>query len=151
MLHQTDKRLDRTKTESAKMQYQETNTLRQLAKSWNNLDTSFIERELADDFIYKSQWVLTPIEGKREFLSYLHSKFTAIKTAMQSQTMTVTAEIALHTSMQNRPCIVLTQITSDAIKQVSVLIKIQERKIKRIDVCFIPDPTEAELTGEFPK
>jgi hypothetical protein len=134
-----------------KMIYQETETLRQLAKCWNNLDISFIERELAEDFIYESQWVLTPIEGKREFLSYLHSKFTAIKTAMQSQIMTVTAEIALHPSMQNRPCIVLTQITSEGIRQVSLLIKIQERKIKRIDVCFIPDPTEAELTGEFPK
>ena len=133
------------------MQHQETNTLRQSAKSWNNLDTSFIETELADDFIYESQWVLTPIEGKSEFLSYLHSKFTAIKKAMQSQTMTVTAEIALHPAMQNRPCIVLTQITSEGIRQVSVLINIQERKIKRIDVCFIPDPTEAELTGEFPK
>ena len=133
------------------MSYQETENLRQLAKSWNNLDTSFIEKELAHDFIYESQWVLTPIEGKGEFLSYLQSKFTAIKTAMQSQTMTVTAEIALHPSLQNRPCIVLTQITSEEIRQVSVLIKIQEQKIKRIDVCFIPDPTEAELTGEFPK
>lgn len=133
------------------MKYQEKEFLSQLAKSWNNLDISFIERELADDFIYESQWVLTPIEGKREFLSYLHSKFTAIKTAMELQTMTVTAEIALHPSMQNRPCIVLTQITSEGIRQVSVLVNIQENKIKRIDVCFIPDPTEAVLTGEFPK
>ncbi len=133
------------------MQKEETNNLRQLAKSWNNLDTSFIEKELADDFIYESQWVLTPIEGKREFLSYLNSKFTAIKTAMQSKTMTITAEIAVQPSMSNRPCIVLTQITSEGIRQVSMLIKIQERKIKRIDVCFIPDPTVAELTGEFPK
>ena len=133
------------------MQKEETNNLRQLAKSWNNLDTSFIEKELADDFIYESQWVLTPIEGKREFLSYLNSKFTAIKTAMQSKTMTITAEIAVQPSMSNRPCIVLTQITSEGIRQVSMLIKIQERKIKRSDVCFIPDPTVAELTGEFPK
>lgn len=133
------------------MIYQETEALRQLAKCWNNLDKCFIEKELADDFIYESQWVLTPIEGKVEFISYLHSKFIAIKTAMQSQTMTVTAEIALLPSMQNRPCIVLTQITSQGIRQVAVLIKIQQNKIKRIDVCFIPDPTEAELTGEFPK
>lgn len=70
---------------------------------------------------------------------------------MQSQIITVTAEIALHPSMQNRPCIVLTQITSEGIRQVSLLIKIEDRKIKRIDICFIPDPTEAELTGEFPK
>jgi hypothetical protein len=130
---------------------QETETLRQLAKSWNNLDTSFIEKELADDFIYESQWGLIPIEGKGEFLSYLNSKFIAIKTAMQLQTMTVTAEIALHPSIQYRPCIVLTQITSEGISKVSLLIKIQESKIKRLDVCFIPDPSEAKLTGEFPK
>lgn len=130
---------------------QEAKYLRKLAKSWNNLDTSFIENELADDFIYESQWVLSPIEGKREFLSYLHSKFNAIKNAMQSQIMAVTAELASHPSMQNRPCIVLTQITPEGVRQVSVLIDIKERKIKRIDVCFIPDPTEAELTGEIPK
>ena len=133
------------------MVYQETETLRKLAKSWNNLDTSFIESELADDFIYESQWVLTPIEGKKEFLSYLQSKFTAIKKAMQSQTMTVTAELALHPSMQNKPCIVLSQITEEGIRQVLILVNFQQSKIKRIDVCFIPDPTEAELTGEFPK
>lgn len=133
------------------MQQEEANTLRLIAKSWNNLDTRFIERELADDFIYESQWVLTPIEGKGAFLSYIHSKFTSIKNAMRSQTMTVTAELALLPSMQNRPCIILTQITSEEIRQVSVLVNIQGGKIKRIDVCFIPDPKEAELTGEFPK
>jgi hypothetical protein len=126
-------------------------TLRQLAKSWNNLDTSFIESELADDFIYESQWVLVPIVGKNEFLSYLHSKFTAIKTSMQSQVISVTAEIAIHPSMHDRPIIVLTQLTLEGVRQVSLLIKVEEKKIKRIDVCFIPDPTEAELTGEFPQ
>lgn len=125
--------------------------LRKLAKSWNNLDTGYIEAELANDFIYESQWVLTPIEGKRGFLSYLHSKFSAIKNAMQTQIMTVTAELGLIPSMQNRPCIVLTQITSEGTRQVSVLIGIRKDKIKRIDVCFIPDPSEAELTGEIPK
>jgi hypothetical protein len=133
-----------------KMFYQEKESLRKLAKSWNNLDISFIEKELAEDFIFESQWVFTPIKGKSEYLSYLNSKFIAIKTAMRSQSMTVKAEIALHPAMQNRPCIVLTQITKDKISKVSVLIEIQKKKIKRIDVCFIPDPTDAHLTGEFP-
>jgi hypothetical protein len=65
--------------------------------------------------------------------------------------ISVTAEIALHPSMQDRPIIVLTQLTLEGVRQVSLLIKVEEKKIKRIDVCFIPDPTEAELTGEFPK
>lgn len=132
------------------MIHQETEFLRQLAKSWNNLDTSFIETVLANDFTYESQWVLTPIEGKKFFLSYLHSKFQAIKSAMQKEPMTITAELALHPAMQNKPCIVLTQITGEGIRQVSLLIKMEQKKIKRIDVCFVPAPTEAELTGEFP-
>lgn len=135
----------------SKMIYQETETLRELAKSWNNLDTSFIEKHLSDDFVYESQWVLTPIEGKREFLNYLQSKFQAIKSTMQKETMIVSAELASHPAMQNRPIIVLTQITKEGIRQVSLLIKIENDKLKRIDVCFIPDPSEAELTGEFPK
>lgn len=147
---QTDSRIDETKR-IWKVENQEITTLRHLAKSWNNLNTSFIESELADDFVYESQWVLMPIVGKKEFLTFLHSKFTAIKTAMQSQMISVTAEIALHPSMQDRPIIVLTQLTLEGVRQVSLLIKVEEKKIKRIYVCFIPDPTEAELTGEFPK
>lgn len=135
----------------SKIIYKEKELLRQLAKSWNNLDTRFIQNELDDEVIYESQWVLTPIEGKENFLSYFNSKFSAIKKTMLSNTMTVTAEIALQPSMQDRPCIVLTQITSEGINQVSVLIKLKEYKIKRIDICFIPDPTEAHLSGEFPK
>jgi hypothetical protein len=132
------------------MRQQEINKLRLLAKSWNNLETSFIERELADDFIYESQWGLTPIVGKKSFLFYLQSKFTAIKAAINLDITNVTAELAFCPSIQNRPCIVLKQITNESISKVSVLIKIQDRKIKRIDICFIPDPFDAELTGEFP-
>ena len=131
--------------------YQELETLKKLAKSWNNLDTSFIENELADDIVYESQWVLIPIEGKVEFLSYFKSKFSAIKSSLQSNIMIVNADIALQPSLNNRPCIVLTQITSEETRQVTVLLEIQNLKIKRIDVCFIPDPKQALLIGEFPK
>lgn len=70
---------------------------------------------------------------------------------MDSQSMVVTAEIAFQPSLNNRPCIVLIQTTVEETRQVSILIEIQEKKIKRINLCFIPDPREAELTGEFPK
>src|SRR5690554_6830110 len=133
------------------MSYYELENLRKLARSWNNLDISFIQKELNDDFIFESQWVLSPIKGEVEFLSYLQSKFAAIKDSMRSPTMVVTAEIAFQPSLNNRPCIVLTQTTLEETRQVSILIEIQEKKIKRIDVCFIPDPREAELTGEIPK
>jgi hypothetical protein len=134
-----------------KMIQQETESLKKLARSWNNLDTSFIEKELAENFTYESQWVLMPIKGNKAFLNYLQSKFQAIKSAMRRETMSVTAELALHPAIQHKPIIVLTQITREGVKQVSLLIKTENEKISRIDVCFIPDPNEAALTGEFPK
>lgn len=133
------------------MIHQETESLKKVAKSWNNLDTSFIEKELAEDFTYESQWVSIPIKGSKAFLIYLLSKFQAIKSAMQKETMSVTAELAIHPAIQHKPIIVLTQITGNGIRQVSILVKTENEKIGRIAVCFIPDPSEAELTGEFPK
>lgn len=133
------------------MIHHEREILRELAKSWNNLDTSYIENFLADDFIYESQWVLKPVAGKELFISYLQSKFKAIKSAMQKEQMSVSAELAIHPAMESKACIVLTQITGELIRKVSLIIKIEQEKIKRIDVCFIPDPDEAELSGEFPK
>ncbi len=133
------------------MIYQETETLRLLAKSWNNLDTRHIEEVLSENFIYESQWVLMPIKGNKEFLDYLQAKFKAIKSAMQKGAMYVTAEIAFHPAIQFKPIIVITQITGEGVRQVSVLTKTENNKISRIDVCFIPDPSEAKLTGELPK
>jgi len=124
--------------------------LKLIAKSWNSLDISFIEAALADDLIYESQWVLVPIEGKESYLSYLNSKFQAIKAEMNSDPMNIKAELTLHPSIQNKPGIVITQVTKSCIRQVSLLITIQKSTIKRIDVCFIPDPAEAILIDEFP-
>jgi hypothetical protein len=133
------------------MKNYEIENLRRIAKSWNKLDTSFLAGILSDDFIYESQWVLTPLVGSDQFLAYLNSKFTAIKNAMNNQVITVSAEMAFYNEITKRPCLILTQITLEGMRQVSVLIKTKAEKISRIDVCFIPDPSEAILTGEFPK
>ncbi|MBS1631693.1 MAG: hypothetical protein JST10_03870 [Bacteroidetes bacterium] len=133
------------------MENYEIELLRYLAKSWNNLDVSFIEEILTDDFIYESQWVLSPLVGKQQFLSYLNAKFSAIKKARNTQIMTVSAEMAFHKDTSERPCLILSQITNDGIRQVSVLVESVGNKMKRIDVCFIPDPSKALLTGEIPK
>ena len=45
----------------------ESEYLEMLAKSWNNLDVSFIEPVLAGDVVYESQWVLTPLKGKNRY------------------------------------------------------------------------------------
>lgn len=133
------------------MKNYEIELLRYLAKSWNNLDVSFIEEILTDDFIYESQWVLNPLVGKQQFLSYLNAKFSAIKKVRNTQIMTVSAEMAFHKDISERPCLILSQITNEGFRQVSVLVESVGNKMKRIDVCFIPDPTDAILTGEIPR
>ncbi len=121
----------------------EIENLKLIARTWNNLDVSFIEPILSDNFTYESQWVLIPINGKDSFLSYLNSKFLAIKAVMDSELMKVNAELVLFPSLLDRPGLVITQTTKDDVKKVSLLIKIHESKINRIDICFIPDPSEA--------
>jgi hypothetical protein len=145
-------RLSKTQqNQDAFMQYTESQLLVQLAKCWNNLDVSFIENHLADDITYESQWVFTPIKGKANFWPYLKSKFQAIKTAVQQGKMQVSAELAIHPSLPGKQCLVLTQTTS--LEDVSVLIVIEllDDLISRIDICFIPEPDDAILSGIQPK
>ena len=53
--------------------------VKNIAKSWNNLDTRFIEKKLSNNFIYKSEWMTNSINGKETYLSYLKLKFEALK------------------------------------------------------------------------
>jgi hypothetical protein len=122
-----------------------------LAKSWNNLDISFIEPVLSENVIYESQWILIPLTGKDSVMSFLISKFDSIKEAVLSNDMLILAETAQFTEANNRPCIVLTQAHDNEIRRVTVLIKIQSDRIQRIDVCFSPNPLTAVPTGKLPK
>lgn len=133
------------------MQYTESQLLVQFAKCWNNLDVSFIEDHLAEDITYESQWVFTPIKGKANFLPYLHSKFQAIKTTIQKGKMHVSAELAIHPALAGKECLVLTQSTIKEDVSVLIVIELLNDLIYRIDVCFIPDPDNAMLSGIQPK
>lgn len=48
-------------------------------KAWNNLDATYIESCLSDDFVYSSQMVLADLNGKDEYLKYIKAKFNAFK------------------------------------------------------------------------
>lgn len=122
----------------------------QLAKSWNNLEVSFIEHLLAEDFTYESQWVISPIRGKENFLPYLKLKFQAISTEINNGEMQVSAELANHPDLQGKDCIVLAQTTKTEVLHVLIVIELYEKLISRIDICFIPDPETAILTGNQP-
>jgi hypothetical protein len=132
------------------MCYTEEYLLIQLAKTWNNLDISFIEHFLAEDFTYESQWVFSPIHGKDNFLPYLKSKFQAIETAIKNSGMKVYAELATHPDLHEKQCIVLTQTLVQETVSVLIVIEVRSEQISRIDICFIPNPETAKLSGIQP-
>ncbi len=121
--------------------------LRKIAQAWNNLDVSYIEEEVADEVIYTSQWVFESIEGKNKLLDYLQGKFATIKSRVLSDQMKLSAELA---SFTDGPCIVLKQEFKDRTDKSTLLIKTMDHKIQQIDLCFIPDPEAAKLSGEIP-
>jgi len=49
------------------------------AKAYNNLNASYLEPALADQFEYSSFWILETLKGKEEFLAYFAGKMDLIK------------------------------------------------------------------------
>lgn len=123
-----------------------------LAKAWNNLDVSFIENLLIDEFKYASQWVFDEMNGKINYLDYLSAKFESIKNGIKENGDEIFAELAIVTEgFPNKPCIVLTQIRGNNVMKVTLLIEAMNEMIGRIDMCAIPTPESAILTGLIPK
>jgi hypothetical protein len=119
--------------------------LRAYAKMMNTLDTSHLEPLLADDFHYASQWVFSEIESKQDYLEYIVPKLTTIK---QSGNATF-AEMGWLDQEFLGPCVVLAQRDKDNLVAV-VLAKLEDGKIKRLDICGAPSPHSARRTGEYP-
>jgi len=141
----------RTSKKSKNMVNQELNNLRNFARCWNSLDSNSLKDTLSNDVVYYSQWTTSEIVGKNNFLEYLQSKFDAIKVAMQSTLITLTAELAIHPGVNNRSCIALKQISADGITLVLILLVNTDDKISRIDSCYISNTSELLMTGECPK
>lgn len=134
-------------------------------KAWNRLDSRYIENSFTKDFVYSSQMVLTDLNGKEAYLSYIKAKFYALRNGDNR----VTAELGYY---ENEPCFVLTQTLSNPlgapfgnpdyisespnqplVKEVvaTVLIKFENELIKSAIMCVIPGIRSIKRTGFFPK
>ncbi len=131
------------------MKNTELNLLKKLESSWNDLSTDHIESFLADDIIYESQFVMTPIKGKSAVIKYLKKKFRTIRKEMRQNHSNHNADIGYLPLFNMRPCIVLSQTIADKKSQVTILIEVRKSLISRIDICFIPDPCEVMFTSDF--
>lgn len=115
------------------------------AEMLNSCDSSNFETLLADDLRSSSQVVLTDITSKDEYVSYIREK---LKTIKQSNAK-VFAELGeLHTYGHTN-CVILAQNNKDNLIGVAY-ITIADNLIKRIDLCTVPPPSQANRTGIYP-
>jgi len=129
----------------------EEDLIKELAKAWNNLNVSFIENLLIDDFRYASQWVVEEMKGKDNYINFISTKFQKIRESIAENGDKIIAEIGYCTQgFPNKPCIVLTQISGNEKSPATLLIETDNGLIKRIDMCAIPAPETAKLTGLIP-
>jgi hypothetical protein len=119
--------------------------LRAYAAMMNTLDASHLEPLLADDFHYASQWVFAEIESKSAYLEYILPKLDAIRKSGG----TAWAEMGWLDHEFPGPCVVMAQGGKDNLLAV-VLAKVEDGKIKRLDLCGVPSPHSARRTGEYP-
>ena len=116
------------------------------AAMMNTLDASKIEPILAEDFHYSSQWVLTDITSKSNFLDYITPKLEAIR-ASDSQ---VWAEMGELTREIPGSCVVMAQGEKDNLLCV-ILAKVEGGKLKSLSMCGAPSPHHAIRSGIYPK
>ncbi len=115
----------------------------EIAKGYNNLNSSTFEVLASDDISYESQWVLNSIYGKAEIFNYLNQKFETIK---NSETK-LFAELAY---FGEDPCIILAQDTKEN-KVATVLIDIANEQIGKMTICEVPNWRDAKKTNQYPK
>lgn len=123
----------------------EEDALRAYARMMHHLSTKHVEEIVSDDFCYASQQVLSELIGKEEFLGYMRPKLETIKRAG----VLVWAELAYLKRGRRRPCLILSQGEKDN-RVGTVLAETEGARLKRIDLCVVPSPAEANGTGEFP-
>lgn len=116
------------------------------AKMMNSLSVESLEPLLANDFIYESQRVFTPLESKQAFLDYIRPKLQTI----QKAGATVYAEMGMVSAYgHHQPCVVLALNNKDNLVCL-VLARVAGSKLARLDLCIVPPPECAERTGEYP-
>ena len=118
---------------------------RAYARTINTLDVTHVEPWLHKDVMYASQQVFSEIRGKRRYVAYLRGKLQTIR----KKGSLIRAEIA-YSPLGANPCVILAQWAEENWDH-SVLFEMEDGKIKRIDMCIVPDPSECRRTGERPE
>lgn len=131
--------------EDAIVELNEVDALQAYATMINTCGFDKLTPLLAEDFRYTSQTVLTDIEGRSRYLSYMAQKL-AVTRDVEDRAV---AEMAYLPSMYNRACLVLVQRLSGR-EICTVLASVKDGQISQIDLCLVPAPASAIRTGTRP-
>ena len=131
--------------------------LRAYAAMMNTLDVSKLEPLLADDFHYTSQMVLSEIESKAEYITYITAKLKTLQALRAGGVHQGWAEMgwmdqmgwADHTVFPG-PCVVLAQRSREDLVGY-VVAKVENGTIKWLAACVAPSPYAATRSGEYPE
>mgnify|MGYP001411260980 CR=1 FL=1 len=150
------------------MNLKEYEALESYARMLNTMNIKHLEPLLSDDFIFETQMVTNPLKSKKAFIEYMAVKLETIK----KHNACIYAEMgfingfpmvfqpsekdiqgkSIYTSDgigSKRPCLILAQPEKDNLVAIA-LAEVKDEKIKRIDLCIVPDPYSAERTGIYP-
>lgn len=124
----------------------EIEALRAYARMMNTFDTDHLEPFLADDLRYNSQWMLSKMIGKEEYLKHIRDK---LKYIARSDGRPY-AEIGELDEYPFGNCVVMAKDSHDNLIS-TVLVRIKDGKIATLDICATPAPESARRTGEYPQ
>jgi hypothetical protein len=138
----------------------EDQAIHDFARAWNTLDPEPIIEHLADDAVYESQNVLEPLRGREAIADYLRGKMATLQAHPEAA---VRAEVGYVGDQDGqgvmlgfpgqttgRPCVLVAQGASPE-PQTLVLLEVDGRRIRRIDICSVaPAPSDATRTGVYP-
>jgi hypothetical protein len=121
--------------------------LRCYAAMMNTLDINKLERFLAPDFCYSSQWVFDEITSKQGYLDYMEPKLGVI----QSSGSIVFAEMGeIKQAHPIGPCVLVAQNMKENLVA-TVLAEVKGEFIQRLDMYLIPTVQSVTRSGFYPK
>lgn len=115
------------------------------AAMMNSCDSSNFENLLADDLVSTSQAVLSAMTSKAEYVAYIRQK---LKTIKQSNAI-VYAELGELNAYGHTECVVIAQNSKGNLVG-TAFITVKDNKVKQIDLCSVPPPTQAKRSGIYP-
>lgn len=91
---------------------------------------------------YAAVWVPYERETKGDYVAHIRERLATIESSGQR----VFAEMG---RLPDRPCVILAEGDKDNLVA-TVLVDVKDGTVRRLELCTVPDPCDAERTGEYP-